>query len=159
MILLAFADYMDFEGFKKKVPSAKKIGIARLPGYTFIFDRTDEDQSSKANIIQTINPNDVVWGVLIELDDAEKINFFNAGTSSDFMLETVTCMDQNDKVYTAEAFVALPHAVNTHLLPYSWYIQKIVDLAKKANLPEGYVNKLAMVPSKSDPDEATRQKD
>jgi hypothetical protein len=159
MILFAFAGNMDVEEFAKTVPSAKKIGMARLPGYNFIFNKTADDQSSKANILQSSDPNDAVWGVLIELDDKEKSNFFNAETfSSDFMLETVTCMDQHDKIHTAEAFVALPHAVNTHLLPYDWYQEKVVQLAKNAGLPDGYIYKISLMPVKIDPDEDRRTK-
>ncbi len=150
---------MDVEGFKKTVPSARKIGVARLPGYNFIFNKTADDQSSKANILQSSDPNDAVWGVLIELDDKEKSNFFNPETwSIDFKLEPVTCMDMNDKIYMAEAFVAQPHAVNTHLLPYDWYHQKVLLLAKNAGLPEEYINKISIMPVKIDPDEDRRAK-
>lgn len=145
---------MDVEKFAKTVPSAKKIEIAKLPGYNFVFNKTADDQSSKANILQSSDPNDAVWGVLISLDDKEKLFFFNNETfSNDFMLETVTCIDLNEKIYTASAFVALPHAVNTHLLPYDWYQQKIIQLAKNAGLPNDYIKKIALMPVKIDPDE------
>jgi hypothetical protein len=159
MILFSFAGNMDVEHFAKNVPSAKRIGIAKLPGYNFIFNKTADDLSSKANILQSSDPNDAVWGVLIALDDKEKSNFFNAETfSSDFMLETVTCIDLNNKIYTACAFVALPHAVNTHLLPYDWYLQKVISLAKNAGLPEDYIKKISMMPFKVDPDDERREK-
>jgi|ERR1700744_592479 len=159
MILFAFAGNMDVEMFAKTVPSARKISNARLPGYNFIFNKTADDQSSKANIIQSSNPNDSVWGVLIELNDNERGYFFNKDSwSSDFKLEPVTCMDKDDNIYMAEAFVAEPHAVNTHLLPYDWYIQKIIRLAELAGLPEDYIKRLSLVPYKVDPDDERREK-
>jgi hypothetical protein len=153
MILFSFAGNMDVDKFATIVPSAKKIGIAKLPGYNFIFNRTDDDQSSKANILHSDDPNDAVWGVLIKLDDKEWPNFYDTGTYSiDFKLETVNCIDANDKIYTARAFVAEPHAVNTHLLPYDWHHKKVVRLAKNAGLPEDYINKICLMPFKIDPD-------
>lgn len=157
MILFAFAGNMDVEEFAKTVPSAKKIDIAKLPGYTFLFNKTAEDQSSKANI--AASNDDVVWGVLIELNDNEKGNFYNGETwSIDFKLEPVNCIATNNKVYAAHAFVAQPHAVNTHLLPYDWYQQKVITLAKNAGLPEEYIAKISAMPFKIDPDDARRQR-
>lgn len=151
---------MDVDKFATIVPSAKKIGIARLPGYNFIFNRTDEDLSSKANILLSSDPNDSVWGVLTNLDDAEWPNFYNVGSYSiDFKLETVNCIDTNDKIHIARVFVAEPHAVNTHLLPYDWHHKKVIHLAKNAGLPEDYIHKIALMPFKVDPDDNRRQEE
>jgi hypothetical protein len=151
---------MDVGNFAKIVPSAKKIGVARLPGYNFIFNKTADDLSSKANILQSSDPNDAVWGVLIELADNEKTNFLNAMPwAGDYMLTHVTCVTEAEKIYAAEAFVALPHAVNTHLLPYDWYHKKVMQMAKKAGLPDYYRAKLTLMPFKIDPDEDRRQEE
>jgi gamma-glutamylcyclotransferase len=159
MVLFSFADNMDVDEFAKTVPSAKKIGIARLPGYKFMFNRTADDQSSKANIGLSADPNDVVWGVLTELNDNEKSKFYNGQAwTFDFKLEHVNCIGLDDKVHPAEAFVAQPHAVNTHLLPYDWYHQKVVSLAKNAGLPNEYIHKMSLMPFKVDPDEDRREK-
>ncbi|HVW97978.1 MAG TPA: gamma-glutamylcyclotransferase family protein [Mucilaginibacter sp.] len=159
MILFAFAGNMDVDSFAKTVPSAKKIGVARLAGYGFVFNKTAEDQSSKANIMPSANTVDEVWGVLIQLDDNERANFFNQEMwSSDFKMEPVNCITEDGTVYPAEAFTALPHATNTHLLPFDWYHQKVLKLAKNAGLPETYISKLELMPFKVDPDEERRQK-
>jgi hypothetical protein len=160
MILFSFAGNMDVDKFATIVPSAKKIGIARLPGYNFIFNRTDDDLSSKANILHSDDPNDSVWGVLIKLNDEEWPNFYNVGSyKTDFKLETVNCVDVNDKIHTAWAFVAEPHAVNTHLLPYDWHHKKVLQLAKNAGLPEEYIYKISLMPFKIDPDDERRQEE
>ena len=159
MVLFAFAGNMDVAEFAKTVPSAKKIGVAKLPGYRFLFNKTAEDQSSKANIALSNDPNDVVWGILIQLNDNEKGNFYNGETwSIDFKLEHVNCIGADEKVHPAEAFVAQPHALNTHLLPYDWYHQKVITLAKNAGLPAEYIGKISAMPFKVDPDDARRQK-
>ncbi len=159
MILFAYAGNMDVHKFSEIVPSAKKIGIARLPSYSFTFNKTAEDQSSKANITPTASPDDVVWGVLIEFDAKERSNFYNPETwGSGLKLEPVICFDAGDQVYHAEAFVAEPHAINTHLLPYDWYHKKIQVIAQQAGLPVAYVNKISLMAFKTDPDEKRRTK-
>ncbi len=157
MKLFAYAGNMNVEEFSKVVPSAKKIGIAKLPGYRFIFNKTAEDQSSKANIIPSAEPEEIVWGILIEFDENEKPNFYNPDTwSSDFKLERVTCFDPDDEIHHAETFIAHPHAVNSHLLPYDWYHKKMIRLAKYAQLPAQYINKIFLMKFKTDPDDGRR---
>ena len=159
MILFAYAANMNVDEFAKTVPSAKKISIGKLPGYNFVFNKTADDQSSKANIAKSDDANAVIWGVLITLDDNERGSFFNADAwSSDFKLETVTCFDINEQTYQAEVFIAQPHAVNNYLLPYDWYHKRIINLAKNAGLPDDYVTRLSLLPFKNDPDKARRQK-
>lgn len=154
MVLFAFAGNMDVEAFAKRFPSASKIGIGKLPGYNFIFNKTDDDQSSKANIIQSADPKDAVWGILIAVDDSERSKLHN----TDFKLEHVNCFDEFGHIHPAEACVAQPHAVNTHLLPFDWYIENIIHLAKNAGLPEQYIEKLKLVPYKADPDKGQAKK-
>jgi len=154
MILFAYAGNMDTDKFSKNVPSAKKIGVGKLPGYSFIFNTTAEDESSKANVVPSFEPDAMVWGVLIDIADDEKDKFFNPDpTTNDLTLENVNILDEHDNIYPAVVFIAKPHAENTHLLPYDWYQQKILKLAGEAGLPENYIKQVALLPAKSDPDE------
>ena len=156
-LLFAYASNMNVEEFVKTVPSAKKVSIARLPGYTFTFSLTAKDQSSKANITSSAAPDAEVWGVLIRFDEHELGNFFNASTwSSDFNLIDVNCLDPQGDLHKAKAFSAKPHAVNDFLLPYDWYLAKIVKLARASGLPENYIAGIERVDTKPDPDEKRR---
>jgi hypothetical protein len=159
MILFAYGGNMNVEKFAKTVPSAKKIGVAKLPGYNFVFNNAGVDDSSKANVEKSYEPDAAVWGVLIELIDDERSNFYNPESwSVDLKLEPVMCFDSEDNIYHAEVFVAHPHAISTHLMPYDWYHQKIVILAQRAGLPDHYISQLKLIPCKTDPDEERRQK-
>jgi gamma-glutamylcyclotransferase len=159
MLLFAYAGNMDVHKFSETVPSAKKIGTAHLPGYSFTFNKTADDESSKANIIPSADPADAVWGVLIEFDEQEKENFYNPDTwSSDLKLEPVNCIDGDGELHQAIAFFAQPHAVNPHLLPYDWYHKKLIQLAEDVALPAEYITKISIMPFKVDPDEDRREK-
>lgn len=158
MILFAYAGNMNVEKFSKTVPSAKKIGIAKLPGYNFSFNSTGADESAKANVVKSFDPDAVVWGVLIELNDDERSNFHDPVWSSDLKLEPVLCFDADENIYHAEVFVTEPHAISMHLLPYDWYHDKLLKLAKNADLPAHYISQIAIMPYKTDPDEVRRQR-
>jgi len=157
MILFAYAGNMNVDEFAKLVPSAKKIGVAKLPGYKFIFNTTAPDESSKANVVRSLEPNAAVWGILIQINDEERENFFNPDpVTNDLELELVSCVTQNEITYHAEVFTAKPHAVNTHLLPYDWYHQRIIKLTKDADLPKAYISQITAMAFKTDPDEERR---
>lgn len=154
MILFAYAGNMDVDKFAKTVPSAKRIGIGKLPVYNFVFNTTSSDESSKANVAKSDIADSAVWGVLIEIDDSERTNFYYP--EGGLRLESVTCLDEQGNICNAEVFSALPHATNTHLLPYDWYLRRILRLAKEAGLPDDYISQIASMPCKPDPDEKRR---
>ncbi|HEY9533353.1 MAG TPA: gamma-glutamylcyclotransferase family protein [Mucilaginibacter sp.] len=158
MILFAYAGNMNVEKFARTVPSAKKIGVAKLPGYNFVFNSTGEDESAKANVVKSFELDAMVWGLLIELDDEERSNFHDPMWSSVLKLEPVLCFDMADNIYHAQVFVTQPHAITTHLLPYDWYHAKILKLAADAGLPKSYIAQIKGMPCKIDPDEKRRQR-
>lgn len=158
MILFAYAGNMNVEKFVQTVPSARNIGVAKLPGYSFAFNSAGEDESAKANVVKSFDPDAIVWGVLVELLDEERSNFHDPLWSSTLKLEPVLCFDLSDNIYHAEVFVTQPHAITTHLLPYDWYHNKILKLATDAGLPQSYISQIALMPYKIDPDEIRRQR-
>lgn len=158
MILFAYAGNMNVDKFTRTVPSAKKVGIAKLPGYNFAFNSAGDDESAKANVVKSFELDAMVWGLLIELDDEERSDFHDPLWSSVLKLEPVLCFDMADNIYHAEVFVTQPHAISTHLLPYDWYHAKILKLAKNADLPATYISQIALMPYKVDPDEIRRQR-
>jgi gamma-glutamylcyclotransferase len=158
MILFAYAGNMNVEKFLKTVPSARNLGVAKLPGYSFVFNSSGDDESAKANVVRSFDPDAIVWGVLIELLDEERSNFHDPLWSSTLKLEPVRCFDVNDNIYHAEVFVTQPHAITNHLLPYDWYHDKILKLAIDAGLPQSYISQIALMPYKIDPDEIRRQR-
>lgn len=158
MILFAYAGNMNVEKFAKTVPSAKNLGVGKLPGYNFVFNSTGDDESAKANVMKSFDMDAMVWGLLIELDDEERSNFHDPLWSSTLKLERVPCFDMDNNVYHAEVFVTQPHALTTHLLPYDWYHAKILKLATDAGLPDYYIKQIKQMPCKIDPDEKRRKR-
>ncbi len=159
MILFAYAGNMDVEEFSNSVPSAKKICIGKLPGYNFTFSTTAADDSSKANISPSFEADAAVWGVLIEVNDEEKDSFFNPDpNTNDLQLELLSCLGEDGEIYQAHVFTTKPHAINTHILPYDWYHERIIKLAVHAGLPVEYIGKISGLPFKPDPDEQRAEK-
>ncbi len=68
----AFGSNMLLERIKKRVPSARALGVATLGGYALCFNKLSKDGSSKANIVPSADPRAVVYGVLYRLDDDDR---------------------------------------------------------------------------------------
>jgi hypothetical protein len=152
MMLFAYASNMNVKDFTRSLPSTRKIGNAYLPGYEFIFNKTAEDGSAKANVTPVDNPDIPVWGVLLEFTDQDGKMFDKGDWPEHMTLEPMQCVDEAGNFQTALVFVSLPHAVNEYLLPYDWYKEKIITLATIQELPANYIAKLKLMTSKSDPD-------
>jgi len=66
----AYGSNMTEENLRQRVPSANRIGAARLDGYRIAFTRRSaRTQSGVADIVA--DPDFSVWGVVFELEDAE----------------------------------------------------------------------------------------
>jgi hypothetical protein len=152
MIQFAYASNMNVKGFSAHLPSVKKIGNAYLPGYELAFNLTADDLSAKANVIGVDNPEVAVWGILLEFNDNDAELLDSGGWPENLEPKQLPCIDEAGNLYTARVFVTKPHAVNDSLLPYDWYVEKIVTLAEINNLPEAYIAKLKLTDAKPDPD-------
>jgi len=132
---------MNIERLKQRVPSAKKLANAYLKNYSLVCNKISVDGSSKANIIQV--ENDVVWGVLFEINDTEKYNLDRAeGLGNGYNETTLTFIDQNDISHQAQVYIADNNSLNNSLQPYDWYMKFITSGAKQNQLPDDYIEKV-----------------
>ncbi len=70
----AYGSNMLTARLRERVPSAAAIGIGRLVGHALRWDkRSGRDRSGKCDAEATGRQEDVVWGVLFELDPDEKL--------------------------------------------------------------------------------------
>ena len=65
----AFGSNMLFERIKKRIPRVKKLGVGKLEGYLFLFNKISKDGSGKGNILP--NKSHYVLGVLYEIGEDE----------------------------------------------------------------------------------------
>lgn len=159
MKIFAYGSNMNLDRLKKRVPSANKLLNVFIKDYTLKFNKNSKDGSSKANIIKTGNPDDIVWGVIFEIDDSEKANLDKAeGLGKGYNESTLSFLDLQNNSHEAQVYIADESSINEELHPYDWYKEYIVSGAKENDLPKEYIEKLEAINFIEDKDTERRSK-
>ena len=141
---------------KKRVHSAIPIGKGRLSKHHLAWHKISTDGSGKCDIVEDPEQNSYVWGVLYDINPAEKIDLDKAeglGQGYDEKSVTVQCEATNVLATTYYAT-----NINSALSPYHWYKHYVVSGAKENELPDDYIHQLVSTPSIEDPDYKRRER-
>ncbi len=57
---------------QSRVPTARAVTTARLPGHVLRFHKRSDDGSAKCNMVKTGRTEDEVYGVIFEIEGTEK---------------------------------------------------------------------------------------
>jgi gamma-glutamylcyclotransferase len=149
----AFGSNMLLERIKKRVPSARALGIATLGGYALRFNKLSKDGSSKANIVPSADPRAVVYGVLYHLDEDERPRLDRAeGLGKGYQIRRVRVRRDGAEVEEeAFTYIAAPEAVRDDLPPFRWYKDMVIAGATRNRLPEPYLRQIEAVEAVDDP--------
>lgn len=159
MRIFAYGSNMNINRLKQRVPSATKVCNASLSGYRFSFNKRSNDGSGKGNIQHTNIAEDVVVGVVFEIDELEKPALDTAeGLGNGYNQTVIDLLDENGETFQAQVYVADATAVDDNLLPYDWYKEFVVTGAEQNNLPAAYVEHLRNSGFNIDADEQRRQR-
>jgi len=150
MKVFAYGSNINLNRIRARVPSARKINNAVLSGYQLQFNKKSNDGSSKATISSSADKEDRVWGVLYEIDQAEKSNLDVAEGLGKGYNELMLTLDVDGYKVQASAYVADQNFIDDELVPYDWYIDYILLGAKQNAFPEYYIEKLQKINSKKD---------
>lgn len=140
MKIFAYGSNMNINRLRKRVPSAIRLFNASLPGYRFLFNKQSNDGSGKGNIQPSINPLNIVWGVIFEIEETEKPSLDIAeGLGQGYCEGVIDLVDENDRFVQAQVYMADANAINNELLPYDWYKEFVVTGAEQNQLPAEYI--------------------
>jgi gamma-glutamylcyclotransferase len=141
---------------RARVPSARSVFITQLSCHTLKFHkRSQKDRSAKADAEYTGRETDVVWGVIFEIDAAQKQRLDEAeGLGWGYEEKSISLKDCTEQAYEASMYFASSTYKDTNLRPYSWYLRFVVEGAKQHGLPPEYVVWLERIESTEDQDRA-----
>ncbi|MDQ9091899.1 gamma-glutamylcyclotransferase family protein [Pseudoalteromonas haloplanktis] len=145
----SFGSNMSSSRLLARLPNATRIGTATLAGYELTFDMLSCDGSGKGNIRPVDDDNAQVYGVVYQLNDAEK-EILDAieGPRYDCVDIQVTLLD-GEKI-AAHCYIANTTDANT--LPYDWYMQHVYRGALEAGVPNAYSEAIKSRPMCQDSD-------
>ena len=145
-LYFAYGSNMSSERLRARTPSAISLGSARLPGYALRWHKLGRDGSGKCDIEASDAPGTAVWGVLYEINRAEK-DVLDAveglGVGYD---EHAVRVDTGTVVREAVTYKARPDKIDAALRPLAWYTAHVLRGATEHGLPDEYVRRIAAVP-------------
>lgn len=133
----------------RRVPSARVLGPASLPGHRLAFRKLGRDGSAKSDAEAA--PGASLPGAVYEMSAA---HLGRLGAAEGGYLRVAVQVRTGAGVREAFAYVARAENHVTGLAPWDWYVALIRRGAEIHGLPESHREWLAGVATAPDPDEA-----
>jgi cation transport regulator ChaC len=145
----AYGSNMSLRRLKARVPSASRIGIARLNGFRLAFEKIGRDGSAKCDI--TVCADSGVHGVLFALAASERPQLDACeDLGRGYCARWLQVEREDGHRVTAFTYVALRR--DPSLRPYRWYHRHVLEGAIENRLPPAYLAQLRAVETIDDPD-------
>ena len=142
MRFFAVGTNMDEAQLRRWIPSARRVTIASLSGFTLSWHKRSSD-GGKLTARGTGHPDDVVWGVVYEVDDLDGRRLDEGQRAAGYRDERVTVLGPDGTEHDASVYVAPAEMIDDSLLPTRAYRDPIVEAARVNGLPAAYVDALA----------------
>ncbi len=152
----SYGSNMLVERLQARCPSAKLLGVAKVPGYELKFSKKSKDGSGKAMPFATRRSGAVIHGVLFDiskdqlkaLDRAEGCGY-GYDRTPDFSVHF------GDEAAPVEVttYVANTEYVYPGLQPFDWYLALVIAGAQQHNFTAEYIDNLRAVSYLPDTDQ------
>lgn len=149
MNYFAYGSNMLHARLARRVPGAVPLGTARLHGHVLRFHKHGADGSGKCNAFLTGREEDVIHGVLYQIDE-RKLARLHAAEGPGYEFVTVTVHTDKGPV---EAGLYRAHVawLDDALAPFTWYHAFVVAGARQNRLPRDYITNLENLFARPDP--------
>ena len=136
---------MDEELLGNWIPFPRRLTIASLWGFTLRWHKRSSE-GGKLAPLRTGHPDDVVWGVVYEVDGPARQQIDEAQRGAGYREERVTVVGPDGAEHDASVFVARAEMIDESIMPMRSYRDPIVSAARANGLPAEYVDELARTP-------------
>ena len=146
----AFGSNMATSRLRQRAPSARPVAVARLPGHVLRWHKLGRDGSGKCDACAAAaRPEDAVWGVLFDIDEADKPGLDAAEGLGIGYDERMVHVETEAGRRCALTYQARPDRIDPRLRPRAWYKAYVLAGAREHGLPAAYVARLAAAPAEA----------
>lgn len=146
----AYGSNMATSRLRQRAPSATPVAIGHLPGHVLRWHKLGRDGSGKCDACAAgVSPEDAVWGVLFDIDRAEKRQLDAAEGLGIGYDERVVHVQTDAGKRCAVTYQAKPERIDPTLRPREWYKAYVLAGAREHGLPAAYVAQLAAMPAEA----------
>jgi gamma-glutamylcyclotransferase len=153
VLVFAYGSNLCTQRMRSRVSTSVPVAVGYVRQRRFIFHKKSIDGSAKADAALAAASDERVWGVVYRLQRQQKRvldNYEFLGSGYDE--ERVDVIHETG-IVRAWMYVARRNAIDSTLLPYSWYHDLIVAGAVQHRLPSHYVQYLQSFEAVVDPDD------
>ncbi len=150
--VFSYGSNMLLRRIKRRLENVEVAGIHCLKGYSLGFNKVGRDGSGKANIIQTNNSGDEVWGVIHRMQRSSRVMLDRIeGLRKGYDHARFTGLVSGSSVDFV-AYMATEEKYLGSVSPYDWYHEYVLRGALENGFPERYVDRIRAVVPRPDPD-------
>lgn len=152
VLVFAYGSNLCTQRIRSRVSTAVPVTVGYVRQRRFVFHKKSIDGSAKADASLAEASDQRVWGAVYRLQRQQKrvldkYEFLGSGYDE----EQVEVIHETG-IVRAWMYVARRNAIDSTLLPYSWYRDLIVAGALQHRLPRNYVRHLQSFAAVADPD-------
>lgn len=138
----AYGSNMSTPRLRARAPSARPVGIARLPAHAHRWHKVGRDGSGKCDVVHTGCGKDGVWGVLFRLGRTDQRALDRAEGLGVGYDRRIVRVETEAGPRTAWTYCAKPGQINAALRPKAWYKAHVQRGAREHGLPAAYARVL-----------------
>lgn len=156
--VFSYGSNMLLDRIKDRVDSVEVVDKHELKGFKLIFNKKCNDGSRKANIEETKDIEDSVWGVIHKIDLADKpiLDKFEALGKGYQLTNFMLTIEEDYRLI--HYYVATEYRYLEIGKPYDCYLNLVIAGAKENGFPNEYIEQLKSIESKIDMDVKRREK-
>lgn len=141
-----------------RLPAARWLSTAQLPGYRLAFDKRGADGSGKCHVQRTDGATEVCGCLyaLSEIDLQRLDRLEGVGQGYERVTVQVAVAHRRQAVVS---YIAQPEHIEPGLPPYDWYLRHVIIGAQENDLPDDYIAWLRSIPTRPDPDNERRRRE
>ncbi|VUD40452.1 hypothetical protein TDB9533_00239 [Thalassocella blandensis] len=144
MKYFAYGSNMSIRRLKYRTPGVELLGVFTLKQYDLRFHQHGSDGSGKCDAFFTGSDDDVVWGMVYEINREEKAYLDTIeGVGSAY--EILDVQVENEAGEQLDVFMYVASAINPAIKPYSWYKIHVLTGALEGTFPQPYLEKINAV--------------
>jgi hypothetical protein len=150
MLYFSYGSNMSSRRLVRRVPSAKFVTTAVLPGHKLHFHKKSLDGSAKCDAFETRSDEHAVHGVIYDIARSHKATLDHIeGLGAGYEEKSVELIVASGEIMVAYTYYAT--FLDRTLKPYNWYKHHVLTGALEYDLPGTYVDKLREIDSMKDP--------
>lgn len=154
MYYFAYGSNMSSRRLLARVPSARSLGVAHLPGFEMRFAKQSHDGSAKCTIIP--NPSASTLGVVYHIpNDQRAVLDRIEGQGFGYDVCDIRITTQSGRRVTAFTYLSEDTA---EILPaYTWYVEHVARGAREHGITQQYIKKIESTHAIEDPNSGRHQ--